>query len=77
MHVGSDRDHATIAPCAAVYQGQSAFSLGLSRVLDDGRTIFKAGMTYDTQQRVGANAGFGIQFGSVPASVAIYPRRLQ
>ncbi|HEX7848926.1 MAG TPA: YadA-like family protein, partial [Sphingomonas sp.] len=47
---------------AGTYQGQSAFSLGLSRVMDDGRTIFKAGVTYDTQQRVGANAGFGIQF---------------
>jgi autotransporter adhesin len=47
---------------AGTYQGQSAFALGLSRVMDDGRTIFKAGVTYDTQQRVGANAGFGIQF---------------
>jgi autotransporter adhesin len=47
---------------AGTYQGQSAFALGLSRVMDDGRTVIKAGATYDTQKRVGANAGVGFQF---------------
>ena len=47
---------------AGTYGGQSAFALGLSRVMDDGRTIFKAGATYDTQDRAGANLGVGFQF---------------
>jgi autotransporter adhesin len=47
---------------AGTYQGQSAFALGLSRVMDDGKTVIKAGATYDTQKRVGANAGVGFQF---------------
>ncbi|WP_406694245.1 YadA family autotransporter adhesin [Sphingomonas cannabina] len=44
------------------YRGQSAFALGLSRVMDDGVTVVKAGATYDTQQHVGANVGVGFQF---------------
>ena len=44
------------------YQGQSAFAIGLSRVMDDGKTVVKAGATYDTQQHVGANVGVGFQF---------------
>jgi hypothetical protein len=47
---------------AGTYQGQSAFALGVSRVMDDGKTVIKAGATYDTQKRVGANAGVGFQF---------------
>ena len=47
---------------AGTYQGQSAFAVGLSRVLDNGRTVLKAGATYDTRQRVGANVGVGFQF---------------
>jgi autotransporter adhesin len=51
-----------LAMAAGTYQGQSAFALGLSRVLDNGRTVVKAGATYDTRQRVGANVGVGFQF---------------
>jgi autotransporter adhesin len=51
-----------VAVGAGTYGGQSAFAMGLSRVMDDGHTIFKAGATYDTQERVGANFGVGIQF---------------
>jgi autotransporter adhesin len=47
---------------AGTYRGQSAFALGLSRVMDDGRTIIKLGATYDTQAHAGANAGVGFQF---------------
>jgi len=47
---------------AGTYQGQSAVALGLSRVMDDGRTVIKAGASYDTQSRVGANVGVGLQF---------------
>jgi len=47
---------------AGTYGGQSAFAMGLSRIMDDGRTILKAGATYDTQERTGANVGIGFQF---------------
>jgi autotransporter adhesin len=51
-----------VAVGAGTYGGQSAFAFGLSRVMDDGRTIFKAGATYDTRERTGANLGVGFQF---------------
>jgi autotransporter adhesin len=51
-----------VAMGAGTYGGQSAFAVGLSRVMDDGHTIFKAGTTYDSQKRVGANVGVGVQF---------------
>jgi autotransporter adhesin len=44
------------------YRGQSAFAIGLSRVMDDGMTVVKAGVTYDTQEHAGANVGVGFQF---------------
>lgn len=47
---------------AGTYRGQSAFAVGLSRVMDDGRTVIKVGATYDTQERAGANVGVGFQF---------------
>jgi autotransporter adhesin len=47
---------------AGTYRGQSAFAIGLSRVMDDGKTIVKFGATYDTQERAGVNAGVGFQF---------------
>ncbi|HWT41266.1 MAG TPA: YadA-like family protein, partial [Sphingopyxis sp.] len=47
---------------AGTYRGQSAFAMGLSRVMDDGRTVVKIGATYDTQERAGANVGVGFQF---------------
>ncbi|WP_206185502.1 YadA C-terminal domain-containing protein, partial [Sphingosinicella sp. CPCC 101087] len=51
-----------IAFGAGTFQGQSAFALGLSRVMDDGRTVVRAGVTYDTQERAGANVGVGWSF---------------
>jgi autotransporter adhesin len=44
------------------YRGKSAFAIGASHALDNGRSVFKLGITYDTSQKVGANAGFGVQF---------------
>nr|WP_255586973.1 YadA-like family protein [Hephaestia mangrovi] len=51
-----------LAFSAGTYQGQSAFALGLSRVMDDGMTIVKAGAIYDSQDHLGANVGVGFQF---------------
>ena len=47
---------------AGTFQGESAFAMGLSRVMDDGAAVFKAGVTYDTRDRAGANVGLGFQF---------------
>lgn len=47
---------------AGTFQGESAFAVGLSRVMDDGKTVVKAGVTYDTRERAGANVGLGFQF---------------
>ncbi|PZT85104.1 MAG: hemagglutinin, partial [Citromicrobium sp.] len=47
---------------AGTYQGQSAVAMGVSRILDDGKTIIKAGATYNTQSEAGANVGIGFQF---------------
>lgn len=44
------------------YRGRSAFAIGASHVLDGGSAVFKAGVTYDSSQKVGANAGVGFQF---------------
>jgi len=47
---------------AGTYAGESAFALGVSRVLDDGKTVIKAGATYNTRSEAGANVGVGFQF---------------
>lgn len=45
-----------------VYRGRGAFALGASHAADNGKSIFKLGVTYDASDHVGANAGVGIQF---------------
>ena len=45
-----------------VYQGEVAFAFGLSTRLPDARTVLRAGATFDSRGRNGANAGVGIQF---------------
>ena len=51
-----------IAVGAGTYRGKSAFALGASGALRDGKTVVKVGLTYDTTDHVGANAGLGWQF---------------
>ncbi|MET0269622.1 MAG: YadA-like family protein [Sphingomonas sp.] len=51
-----------IAMAGGTYRGQSAFALGLSKAMSDGRTVVKLSGTYDTQNRVGGAAGVGYQF---------------
>jgi autotransporter adhesin len=41
---------------------QQAFAFGASKLLDDGRTSFKASVTIDTQSRVSGGFGVGWQF---------------
>jgi autotransporter adhesin len=42
--------------------GQTAFAFGASKIFGDGRTVFKAGASFDSRGSGGANAGIGWQF---------------
>ena len=47
---------------AGTYGGEQAFAIGLSRVMDDARTVVKAGGSLNTRNKAGANIGVGFQF---------------
>ena len=47
---------------AGTYGGEQAFAIGLSRVMDDARTVLKAGGSFNTRSKAGANIGVGFQF---------------
>ena len=51
-----------IAAGVGTYRGRSAMAIGFSHALDNGRSAFKLGLTYDSSEKVGANAGVGFQF---------------
>jgi autotransporter adhesin len=44
------------------YRGRSAMAIGASHALANGKSVIKLGVTYDSAEKVGANAGFGVQF---------------
>jgi len=46
----------------STWQGEHAVAMGLSKVSDNGRMIFKASAAYNSRNQGGANAGFGIAF---------------
>jgi autotransporter adhesin len=46
----------------STYRGRNAVAFGFSHAPDNGRSVFKLGVTYDSSARVGANAGAGFQF---------------
>jgi autotransporter adhesin len=51
-----------VAAGVGTYRGKSAFAIGASHALDNGKSVFKVGITYDSSEHVGANAGVGFQF---------------
>ncbi len=51
-----------IAAGVGTYRGRAAFAIGGSHRLSGGSTVLKVGVTYDTTEHVGANAGVGFQF---------------
>lgn len=51
-----------IGAAIGTWGGEAAFAFGASKVLDDGRTVFKAGATVDSKGSGGGNAGVGFQF---------------
>ena len=51
-----------IAAGMATYDGQSALSIGVSKLSDNGRWVFKFGGSTNTRGNVGAGAGVGFHF---------------
>jgi len=45
-----------------IYRGKTAIAIGASHVPDNGKSVFKLGVTYDASEHLGANAGVGFQF---------------
>ena len=52
---------AMLSAGAGSYNGERAISLGLFGTTDDGKAVIKAGVGYDSQGKVSASAGFGLQ----------------
>ena len=50
-----------LAMAAGTFQGQHAMAIGFSKASDNGRTIVKAGATYNSRGQLGANVGIGFQ----------------
>lgn len=44
------------------YDGQSAMAIGLSKMSDDGKWVFKGSASYDSQEKVGAALSIGFHF---------------
>lgn len=51
-----------VAVGVSTYRGKNALAFGLSHAPDNGKSVFKVGITYDSSSHVGANAGAGFQF---------------
>jgi autotransporter adhesin len=51
-----------ISAGVGLYRGRGAFAIGASHAPDNGKSVFKLGVTYDASEHLGANAGVGIQF---------------
>ncbi|WP_297575874.1 YadA-like family protein, partial [uncultured Campylobacter sp.] len=47
---------------AGYYKGQSATALGISKMSDNGRWVFKGAVSYDSQRNVGAAASIGFHW---------------
>lgn len=57
-----DAGRSMISAGVGTYRGRAAFAIGGSHRVANGSTVFKLGVTYDTTESVGANAGVGFQF---------------
>lgn len=51
-----------IAGGVGTYRGRHALAIGASHRLQGGNGTFKVGVTYDSEEHVGANGGFGFEF---------------
>jgi autotransporter adhesin len=62
MPQAMDPGRSMISGGVGTYRGRSALAIGASHRMSNGSTIVKVGITYDTGEHVGANAGVGFQF---------------
>ena len=51
-----------IAGGIGVYRNRVGFAVGGSFRAENGKSVYKVGLTYNSAQHVGANAGAGFQF---------------
>ncbi|CAG9179673.1 Autotransporter adhesin UpaG [Cupriavidus pinatubonensis] len=51
-----------VALAGSTYSGQSALALGVSKLSDSGRWVFKGGVTSNTRRNVGATVGAGFHW---------------
>jgi autotransporter adhesin len=51
-----------IAGGIGTYRGRGALAIGASHRVSGGNAVFKVGVTYDSEEHVGANGGFGFEF---------------
>jgi len=62
MPQAMDAGRRMIAGGIGTYRGKTGFALGASYRAENGRSVYKLGITYDSSEHVGANAGAGFQF---------------
>ncbi|MEA1072770.1 YadA family autotransporter adhesin [Sphingomonas sp. LY160] len=62
MPQAMDAGRTMVAGGVGTYRGRSAMAIGASHRTANGQSIFKVGLTYDSSEKVGANAGVGFQF---------------
>jgi autotransporter adhesin len=62
MPQASDPGRSMIAAGVGTYRGRTALAIGASHRTENGQTVLKLGVTYDSSQHVGANAGVGFEF---------------
>jgi autotransporter adhesin len=51
-----------IAGGVGTYRGKTAVAVGASHRLRGGNATFKVGLTYDSEEKMGANGGVGFEF---------------
>ena len=62
MPQAMDAGKSMISGAVGTYRGEVGFALGGSFRAANGQSVFKIGLTYDSSNAVGANAGAGFQF---------------
>ncbi|WP_028969732.1 YadA family autotransporter adhesin [Sphingomonas sp. URHD0057] len=62
MPQASDPGRSMVAAGFGTYRGRTALAIGASHRTDNGQTVLKLGVTYDSSEHVGANGGVGFQF---------------
>lgn len=62
MPQAMDAGRRMIAGGISTYRGKVGFAMGASFRAENGKSVYKLGMTYDSSDHVGANLGAGFQF---------------